>query len=73
MGAILLQDNHLVTYFSKMFPLHLTKASAYIRELHDLVEVVCKWRQYLLGSHFIIKTDHQSLKELLIQVISTPE
>lgn len=32
-----------------------------------------RWRQYLLGTFFIIQTDHRSLKELLTQVIQTPE
>ena len=31
-----------------------------------------KWRHYLLGSHFVIKIDHESLKYLLEQKISTP-
>lgn len=32
-----------------------------------------KFRQYLLGREFIIRTDHRSLKELLTQVIQTLE
>ena len=32
-----------------------------------------KWRQYLLGHHFVILTDHQSLKKLMNQAIQTPE
>lgn len=32
-----------------------------------------KWRQYLLGHRFTILTDHHKLKELLTQVIQTPE
>ena len=36
------------------------------------MEAVAKWRKYLLGKHFIICTDQKSLKELLTQVIQTP-
>ncbi|VFQ94923.1 unnamed protein product [Cuscuta campestris] len=31
------------------------------------------WRQYLLGREFVIRSDHRSLKELLLQVIQTPD
>jgi hypothetical protein len=31
------------------------------------------WCPYLLGKHFQIKTDHQSLKHFLEQKISSPE
>ena len=71
--AVLLLEENPIAFFSKKFPSHLTKASAYIRELHALVEAVRKWRQYLLGAHFTIRTDHRSLKELLTQVIQTPD
>ena len=37
------------------------------------MEAVAKWRQYLLGRQFIIRTDHKSLKELLTQVIQNLE
>ncbi|MCI38773.1 retrotransposon protein, partial [Trifolium medium] len=37
-----------------------------------LTEAVLKWRQYLLGHFFVIRTDHKSIKELLQQVIQTP-
>lgn len=48
-------------------------ASTYLRELRVVVEVVTKWCKYLLGRHFIIRTDHKSLKEIVTQVIQTPE
>lgn len=73
MGAVLLQEDHPIAYFSKVFCPRLSNSSTYIRELHDITSAVKRWRQYLLGHYFIIQTDHRSLKELLTQVIQTPE
>jgi hypothetical protein len=73
MGAVLLQRDHPLAFYSRLFCPRLAKASTYIRELHAITSAVKRWRQYLLGHFFIIQTDHKSLKELLIQVIQTPE
>lgn len=72
-GAVLMQDNHPISYYSKKLGPKLQVASTYIKELHAIVEAVHKWRQYLLGRFFIIRTDHKSIKELLQQVIQTPD
>ncbi|VFQ94564.1 unnamed protein product [Cuscuta campestris] len=48
-------------------------ASTYHKELYAIVESVQRWRQYLLGREFMIRTDHQSLRELLQQVVQTPD
>jgi len=45
----------------------------YVRELYAIIAAVRKWRQYLLGRPFTILTDHKSLRELMSQVIQTPE
>lgn len=73
MGAILSQHDHPITFFSKPFSPKLLRASTYVRELCAITTAVKKLRQYLLGSSFTIITDHRSLKELLTQVIQTPE
>ena len=73
MGAVLSQKGHPIAYFSKPFTQKLLSASTYVRELFAITSVVKKWRQYLLGHQFTIITDHRSLKELLTQVIQTPE
>jgi len=36
-----------------------------------LVSAVQKWRPYLLGQLFVVKTNHQSLKYLLEQQAAT--
>lgn len=46
--------------------------STYEKEMLAVVLAVQKWRLYVLGRHFKIKTDHQSLKYLLQQRINTP-
>ena len=68
-----MQDGQPLAYFSKKLGLKMQLASTYVRELFALTEAMAKWRQYLLGRQFIIRTNHKSLKELLTQVIQTPE
>ena len=46
---------------------------AYAKEMHAIIEAVAKFCHYLLGHHFIIRTDHRSLKEMQTQVIQTLE
>ena len=73
MGAVLSQKGHLIAFFSNSFTSKLLGALAYVRGLCAITTAVKKWRQYLLGHHFVIITDHRSLKELLTRVIQTPE
>lgn len=73
MGAVLSQRGHPIAYFSKPFTKKLLTTSTYVRELFAITSAVKKWRQYLLGHQFTIITNHRSLKELLTQVIQTPE
>ncbi|KAD2393308.1 hypothetical protein E3N88_40285 [Mikania micrantha] len=72
-GAILIQDDHPIAYFSKGFAPSARFKSAYDRELLALVLDVQKWNHYLLGRHFFIRTDHFTLKYLLEQRVTTSE
>ncbi|XP_042008932.1 uncharacterized protein LOC121757454 [Salvia splendens] len=72
-GAVLLQDNHPIAFYSKKLGLRRRVASTYHKELYAIVEAVQKWRQYLLGHEFVIRSDQKSLKELLQQVVQTPD
>lgn len=71
MGAVLLRNPHLISFFSKLFYPRLQRSSKYICELHAITTAVHKWRHYLLGHPFVILMNHRSLKYLMSQVIQT--
>ena len=71
-GAVLMQQGHPIAYLSKSLAPKHQHLSAYEKEFLAMVLAVEKWRPYLLGKHFIIKTDHFSLKYLVQQKIITP-
>ena len=68
-SAVLMQQNHPIAYFRKNLGPRRRLASTYHKELYAIVESVQKWRQYLLGREFIIRSDQRSLKELLSQIV----
>ena len=73
MGVVLSQDGHPIAFFNKKFCPKLLRSSTYVRKLAAITASVKKWQQYLLGHHFVILTDHRSLKELINQAIQIPE
>ena len=72
-GAVLSQNMHPIAYFSKKLLCRMQKQFAYAREFYVITEAMAKFRHYLLGHKFIIKTDQKSLKELLEQRLQTSE
>ena len=71
-GDVLIQQGHPLAYIGRSLGPKWQKLSVYEKELLAIVFGVQKWEQYLLGHHFIIKTDQKSLKWLLQPKISTP-
>ena len=70
-GAVLMQEHHPIAYLSKTLTPRQQTLSVYEKELLAIVLSVERWRHYLMGRHFVIKTDHQSLKHLLEQRLVT--
>ncbi|XP_019163484.1 PREDICTED: uncharacterized protein LOC109159828 [Ipomoea nil] len=71
MGAVLVQEGKPIAFFSKAFGEKHLGLSIYEKEYLSIINVVDRWRPYLLERHFAIKTDHHSLQFLLEQKITT--
>lgn len=70
-GAVLMQQGRPLAFLSKSLTPRQQALSTYEKELLAIVMATQKWQYYLQGHHFVIKTDHQSLKYLLEQRLST--
>ena len=71
-GAVLMQDHRPLAFHSQALKGKRLHLSTYEKEFLALVTTVKRWRPYLVGKPFIIKTDQQSLKYLLEQRVGTP-
>lgn len=70
--AILMQGGRLIAYFNQALKGKTAAMSTYEKELLAMVLTIQKWRPYLIGQTFTMRTDQQSLKHLLEQKIGTP-
>ncbi|MCO5609686.1 hypothetical protein L7F22_063917 [Adiantum nelumboides] len=62
LGALLLQDGHTIAYESRLLHFDEQSLGIYEKELLAVMHALDTWKHYLLGTPFIIQTDHQSLK-----------
>ncbi|XP_060194892.1 uncharacterized protein LOC132624077 [Lycium barbarum] len=70
MGVVLMQDGRPLTFFSKALSHRQWGLSTYEKEYMAFLVVVDRWRHYLQGAHFVIRTDHHNLKYLLEQKVT---
>jgi hypothetical protein len=63
--TVLMQSNRPIAFTSKPLAPHHLRLSTYEKKMTAIIHAITKWRTYLIGCHFIIKTDHQSLKHFL--------
>ena len=67
LGAVLMEEGRPIAFYSqKLNPTARTRF-VYERELMAIVFANKKWRPYILGKHFVVQTNQQSLRFLLEQ------
>jgi hypothetical protein len=66
-GAVLIQGVHPIVFKSRNLNQSERLYSIYDKEMLEIMHVLTKFRQYLVGSRFVVKTYHNSLKHFLDQ------
>ena len=57
-GAVLLQEGHLIAYFSEKLQGVTLNYPTYDKELYALVRALKTWKYYLVSKEFVIHSDH---------------
>jgi hypothetical protein len=66
-GVVLMQGGHPIVFESRKLSESERLYSIYDKEMMAIMHTLTKFRQYLVGSRFMVKTDHNSLKYFLDQ------
>ena len=66
-GAVLMQDRHPIAFESKKLRGSKLLYSTYDKEMLAIMHALAKFRHYLVGSKFTVKTDHNNLRYFLEQ------
>jgi hypothetical protein len=64
LGGVLSQEGFVVCYESRKLKEHERNYATHDLELAAIVHALRKWRHYLMGKRFELRTDHNSLKYL---------
>jgi hypothetical protein len=66
-GAVLMQNRHPIAYESRKLRGLELLYTIYHKEMLSIMHALAKFRQYLVGAKFVVRTDHNRLKYFLAQ------
>jgi hypothetical protein len=66
-GVVLMQNRHPLAYESRKLKGPELLYNIYDKDMLAIMHALAKFRQYLVGARFVVKSDHNSLKNLLEQ------
>ena len=61
-GVVLMQDERPIAFESRPIKGKFLHKAIYEKEMLAILHALKKWRPYLMGRHFKVKIDHDSLK-----------
>jgi len=72
-GVVLMQEERAIAFESRPIKGKYLQKPIYEKEMLAILHTLKKLRPYLMGRHFKVKTDHDCLKYLLEQRLSSKE
>ena len=72
-GVVLMQEGRPLDFESRSLKGKDLHKPIYEKEMMEILHALKKWRPYLIGRHFKVKKDHDSLKYFLEQRLSLEE
>ena len=72
-GVVLMQEGRPISFESRPIKGKYLQKYIYEKEMLEILHELKKWRPYLMGRHFKVKTNHDNLKHFLEQILSLEE
>ena len=72
-GVVLMKEGRTFSFESFLIKGKYLQKAIYEKEMIAILHALRKWRAYLMGRHFKVKIDHDSLKHFLEQRLSSKE
>jgi hypothetical protein len=72
-SVVLMQEGRPISFESRLIKGKILHKPIYEKEMLEILHALKKWHPYLMGRHFKVKIDHDSLKYFLEQRLSSKE
>ena len=72
-SVVLMQEGRPMAFESRLIKGKYLQKPIYEKEMLAILHALKKWQTYLMGRHFKVKTDHDSIKHFLEQILSSEE
>ena len=73
MGVVLMEGGRAIAFESCPIKGKYLHKPIYEKEMLEILHALKKWQPYIMGRHFKVKIDHDSLKYFLEQILSSEE